>query len=44
MIPLILLCIAVIIMSLPLRPFGPNTVAFILAVIALVMICLRWHA
>lgn len=41
--PLILLCIAVVILSLPPWPFGPNTVAFILAVIALVMVCMRWH-
>lgn len=44
MIPLILICISVILVSTPVWPFSSNTVAFILAIIALVMVCLRWHA
>lgn len=38
--PVILLCIAVIIMTAPSSwPMSPNTVAFVLAVIALVVLC-----
>lgn len=44
MIPLILICIAVLLLSLPVWPFSEKTVAFILALGALVTACLRWHA
>lgn len=40
---LVMLCLAVLLATPPL-PLGPKTAAFVLALVALVMVFLRWHA
>jgi ABC-type proline/glycine betaine transport system permease subunit len=42
MIVTILLCVAVLCLAIPLVPTGPRTAAFVLALVALLLVCLRW--
>ena len=44
MIPLILICIAIICITAPgAWPFSPSSLALLLTVVALIMICTGWH-